>query len=705
MFREVNLKNFRQHRDLTVNLTEGVIAVRGANEAGKTTILEAIAYALFGATALRDPLSDTVTYGEKESTLKVRVDFELNGAAYRVTRSKSGAEIRGGEEYEKIEATGQAEVTKFVETLLGASKDVCRNLMLADQQALRGALAKGPSAAIELIEKLANFSLIDTILGLVQDRLPCGTTTTVEARIQTLEAQVAAPVQDDTAPLAAKVEELEVVENDALAVYHERKADYDAVQEPAREAERRIKALAEARTLLASAKTRHDAAKAAYERINPVPGPTEAEIATLRKAADDASNMVAARAARRELEALPEPDNEWEGDYASLVADRDAALTKRDKHRTLVSSMVAEIAGLRGMRITQTACGLCGKDLTDVPEVASKNAEIDRKIEAVTATKDAEATAAEEADEMFRALNGIVAASETRQRVYQRHAAYITLDHGYVPARWTWTGPDTDAAVDAVSAQTKLRDALAEVQRYQMAVGQQTQARATLDQAERDYEHAMDDEKAAAGAAEGQQAVLDDAATKTVHLNDAQLAVREAQEALKSARQALEAGLAVVAERQRARDALEAQLKAAKEELVEVQDNNALITAIRKARPEITDELWDIASASISKHFSDIRGTDSTVTRADNGFKVDDRPITGLSGSTLDALGLAIRVALTKVFLPNTSFMMLDEPAAAADDQRESNMLGLISTCGFEQVVLITHSDLADSFASQVVRI
>ena len=69
----------------------------------------------------------------------------------------------------------------------------------------------------------------------------------------------------------------------------------------------------------------------------------------------------------------------------------------------------------------------------------------------------------------------------------------------------------------------------------------------------------------------------------------------------------------------------------------------------------------------------------------------------------LDALGLAIRIALTKTFLPNNDFLILDEPAAACDDEREMNMLGVITTAGFDQVLLVTHSPLADAFADKVV--
>lgn len=100
-----------------------------------------------------------------------------------------------------------------------------------------------------------------------------------------------------------------------------------------------------------------------------------------------------------------------------------------------------------------------------------------------------------------------------------------------------------------------------------------------------------------------------------------------------------------------------------------------------------------------------MRGTQSIVSRTDGAFLVDGRPIEGLSGSTLDILGLAIRVALLKTFLPACSFLVLDEPAAACDAEREAALIATIATAKFEQVVLVTHSDLADAFADQLLNL
>ena len=48
MINTLHLKKFRKHLDLEVSFTAGLNVLRGANEIGKTTIIEAVLYALYG---------------------------------------------------------------------------------------------------------------------------------------------------------------------------------------------------------------------------------------------------------------------------------------------------------------------------------------------------------------------------------------------------------------------------------------------------------------------------------------------------------------------------------------------------------------------------------------------------------------------------------------------------------------------------------
>lgn len=701
MFNELELKNFRQHRDLKINFNQGVVAIRGVNESGKSTLNEAIAYALFGATALREPLADTVTWGEKDSSLRVRLVFTLDGQTFEIRRSKSGAEITNNG---TILATGQTEVKRYIEALLGQPADVCTNLMLANQASVRGALAKGPSAAIELIESLANFSLIDNLIGLAQTKLPSGATVSVEARIQMLEDQAAEPVVDDTGEVQAQYDAAMSRERDLQADALVARDKYNEVQEPARAAEAHLNALKVAQQKVATAQHQLITHQTALDALVIPTAPSDVEIAELRRQAADAGRLVKAADAARTLNALPEPENVWGGALESLQAELKTVRETVDKHKRAGADAQTKIATAQAQKITQTACGLCGKDLRNVPEVVTKNAELDQQIEDAFTLKRAAHTAQMEAEELATAYQGIVNAHLRTQTLYAKHAEFIELDISFVPHRWKWVGP-ADLSGAGSNALALLTQAEARVQARDRALGQKQERRASVETAQRDLMKSGDASKKALKDAKGQQEVLNDAAARIQALNTAENAHRIAQQASQTALQQLNAAKALLGERQRARKLLEAQIKAAQAELAEINDNNALIKAIRVARTEVSDELWSIVNASVSKNFSDIRGFHSTVTREGNGFKVDGQSIGGLSGSALDALGLAIRVALTKTFLPSTSFMILDEASAACDDNRTSTMAGTLAGAGFDQILWVTHDEAITAFAQQVIQL
>ena len=88
MLRTLTLKNFRKHEDAEFNFTDGLVVVRGANEAGKSTLGEAVLYALFGSSMLRESLDAVVTYDKPESSLKVALTFAIDGVDYKIVRGK-----------------------------------------------------------------------------------------------------------------------------------------------------------------------------------------------------------------------------------------------------------------------------------------------------------------------------------------------------------------------------------------------------------------------------------------------------------------------------------------------------------------------------------------------------------------------------------------------------------------------------------------
>lgn len=119
----LDLKNFRQHIDTSVTFDDGVIGIIGTNGSGKSTILEAIAWALYGAPAVRGT-NETIRSKASEGGAKVNVElkFELGGSVYKVTRRLDGSGRTGSAELEidgRTLRSGMSEVSDAVAKLLG----------------------------------------------------------------------------------------------------------------------------------------------------------------------------------------------------------------------------------------------------------------------------------------------------------------------------------------------------------------------------------------------------------------------------------------------------------------------------------------------------------------------------------------------------------------------------------------------------------
>lgn len=704
MFKRQRLINFRQHRDLEIHYLPGVNTIRGQNEAGKTTLLEAAAYTLFGSRlALRESLDQVVTYGEKVSTLKTELDVEVNGVVYCGKRSKSGAEVWLADGAQPL-VVGQDECTRFWETLLGVSGKVASDLMLANQTSIRGALEGGANAPVLLIEKLANFSIIDRVINLVQEEVPCGQLKPLQTRINELQARLEAPVEElDVAGLKEQADSADLAAFSAKEIRDAALKACDEQRPRASDAQNKANEVTTLSVRLADARTRLAQTENALSQIVVPDAPDAKRIEALRRTAEDVERNERARAAMSALDRLPEVEAEWDEGMESLLAAIKSAENSAAEYRTHVQTWEGTVIRKESALIKETSCAFCAKDLTDVPEVELHNGQL------LTEIEDAKGKVAHWREQLAEAegsaadLRAVVTASNARDRVYQKYAEFITLDEQFVPARWTWSGPDCDGAVDDPRGELRrLEQQQRNHDQLSGALQQATQTRETAGAKVAELSTALTFANANAA---GVVHELEKARELANKLAAAEVALQNAQRGLQQARGALETAQAVHRERQAARERLEADLAREQDNLTATAQGNRLLEKLRGARPQIADRLWKVVLTSVSTYFSTIRGKASIVTREDNGFKVDGQPVEGLSGSTLDALGLAIRVALVKTFLPNCGFMVLDEPAAACDDGRETNLLGLVASVGFDQVVLVTHSDLSDSFAQQVIQL
>ncbi|WP_276300619.1 DNA double-strand break repair ATPase Rad50 [Halorussus lipolyticus] len=83
-FDRVRLRNFKCYADADLRLDPGVTVIHGLNGSGKSSLLEACFFALYGAKALDRTLEDVVTIGEDEAIIELW--FTHEGGNYHVRR-------------------------------------------------------------------------------------------------------------------------------------------------------------------------------------------------------------------------------------------------------------------------------------------------------------------------------------------------------------------------------------------------------------------------------------------------------------------------------------------------------------------------------------------------------------------------------------------------------------------------------------------
>jgi len=197
----LTLDYFLAHAHYSAHYDEGMNVLRGPNERGKSSSLEGLAYCLVGTEALAGTKAETVNdTAPGEGSLNSAVDFEHGGARYICQRSFKGAELKKEGE---IVCTGQDTVTAYIKELLGLpARSDAHKLIFANQNEIRGALALGPTAASEFIERLANFEEVDSLIKFLGAKLPNGPTKILEEAVSVGDAKLvelaAAPVIDSS---------------------------------------------------------------------------------------------------------------------------------------------------------------------------------------------------------------------------------------------------------------------------------------------------------------------------------------------------------------------------------------------------------------------------------------------------------------------------------------------------------------------------
>ena len=676
MIESLELTNFMSVAYVKHTFSPGLNVLRGANEAGKSTRFLAVAYALWGARALPDSLENTVTWGQPVSSLKVCLQFTLGGVIYTIVRTRAGAALAGSD---NTLSEGQAEVTAQVERLTGASAATGLMTLLTHQGGLQASLDSA-----SLIEKLSNTSLLDQLITAVGDAYPSGNTKQLEIE---LAKEIVKPAELSGAESIA-VSNCEVELALAQGCVAEAEAKLSSLKP----------ALAIASNLLALRTETERTIKDLQRRLKPrLPEPlrpaeprTLEELQELRIRAADAERMKKAYAIFYSLS-----KNCQDG---SLAWFRDRLARTTEHYKKIdgeLSKLYNKRTAVEATGIWDDSCALCGKLLTDVPEVVQINAKVkltlamfDSEIAVVTKELADCSKRISEFETLIRSAEIVTASLPTL-------IDYCSIDYEYTPPRVYWT------AILPEEVPTENFDKLITELHANRSWYVKTLAEVT---AHNDQCSAIEKELAGLTVPDTAEAEKTIEAGRELRseFDNANFCVLTASRNLTDASHILD----------KAQSVFNAQMEAytsalsSREKLLtllgEYRENNALIAKLKALKPVIAKSLWSLVLLSVSTVFSQLRGVQSVVTRDADGFLIDGKRARSYSGSTKDILGLAIRITLQKTFLPNLTFCLLDEPAAAADAVREEAMLAALSRVDFAQVILVTHSDLADTFAQSV---
>ncbi|MDJ1176074.1 AAA family ATPase [Roseofilum capinflatum] len=119
----ISLKNFKSHADLYLEFEPGSNAICGENGAGKTSILEAIAWVMFNSCEYQR--EDLIRKGSKSAQATVQFISNQDGRTYQVKRcTRRGYELYDPQIDSKLDPTKVNDVVLWLQEHLGIPKDV-----------------------------------------------------------------------------------------------------------------------------------------------------------------------------------------------------------------------------------------------------------------------------------------------------------------------------------------------------------------------------------------------------------------------------------------------------------------------------------------------------------------------------------------------------------------------------------------------------
>ena len=701
MISQIQLKYFRQHQDYYINFANGITVICGANESGKSTLFEAITFALFGVRACRN--NDLTSWGAENNSHQVILHFSVENIDYTLKRSARSAEIT----WKNGRVTGQTDVSRFCENLWQLKPNTSNKLMFIGQNAIRGILEEGGVKTAQMIEQLADFEQIEQWIHTLQTEFITGniepyqqTLSYLTQQLNEYQAELATlpdPVQQTIQlkqQLSLQQDEYQTQQqhlNQQLILLKQEFEQAQAIDQQQQELQRQL--------------NQAEANLTANKHLLDTPLLT-IQIQSVQQAEQYFHDLQTQNQIWQDY--CIAKDYQLPSNRLPLTADElQQHIQQLQKNiqelHTQNATLTGEIKILQNHLHTDLYCPQCNRPWDNIEQMQQANQATEQQI--------------------AQLQNQQIHYQQYLQQQQQNLAQLLELSHYPVPfiphdsywhvindgkyppcLQWTTTIPTEVTPVMLQQAQQKWHHM------------------------QQEWQHFQEQKSHLQTAQHRQQILLTEIADCQAQLKklpeikslyDIRLSINNLEHQIQSLSQQLQQVQHSLTHLDQLTqpwftqhqklthkiNQLQNHIQTTQHDIHNINTNNQLLKALRSIKPQIANQIWQTVCSTISHYFSLMRQQTSVISKNDNGFIIDGKDVYSLSGSTLDILGLAIRVALTKTFLPHCRFLLLDEPFAACDAQRQAHALGFISSLGFDQIIIATHDNLTETVADYVIEL
>jgi len=171
----LQLSNFRQYHQLDLTFKDGITGIVGRNGAGKSTILEAVLWCLFGNRAARTGKEGIKRQNASaKDPCTVSLDFILNNTSYCLTRSLVGKNSRSEarlSQQGKLDAVSTREVDNYIVRLIGLNLKGFLSSFFARQKELNALSEARPAERKDHLARMLGVGRLDSATELLKHEI------------------------------------------------------------------------------------------------------------------------------------------------------------------------------------------------------------------------------------------------------------------------------------------------------------------------------------------------------------------------------------------------------------------------------------------------------------------------------------------------------------------------------------------------------